>query len=181
MPPAPRIPTAAGANLAVRWDLNGDGVFDTSPTTAKTHTTRSTEPGIYQVVAELTDENGDSFVSVPIGIRVEGYDFHFSGIKRAPAFNEVQAGKALAVTFKLGDDFGLGIFAAGGPSFQLIACDALGVLDEAIGASGRLLYKAQTNRYYYATKTDPAWAGTCRQLNMRLNDGSNHVVYFQFK
>jgi probable HAF family extracellular repeat protein len=111
-----------------------------------------------------------------------GYDFDFFGIKRAPEFNEVQAGTTLAVKFTLGDDFGLGIFAAGAPSFQPIACDASGVLDEqAIGASGRLSYKAEVNRYAYATKTDPAWAGTCRQLNMRLNDGSNHVVYFHFK
>jgi probable HAF family extracellular repeat protein len=111
-----------------------------------------------------------------------GYDFDFSGIRRAPEFNEVRAGRPLAVTFTLGDDFGLAIFAANGPSLQSIACDASGVLNEReVAATGRLLYTPQINRYAFAMKTDPAWAGTCRQLNMRLNDGSNHVVYFQFK
>ena len=56
------------------WDLDGDGRFDTSPTTVKTHPTTYLEPGIYQVVAHLTDESGDSSLSVPIGIRVERHE-----------------------------------------------------------------------------------------------------------
>jgi hypothetical protein len=64
-------PDGSWINLTVRWDLDGDGSFDTEATTDKTHTITYTEPGVYQVVAELTDEVGDSSVSAPIGIRVE--------------------------------------------------------------------------------------------------------------
>jgi PKD domain len=67
-------PDGNWSNLTVRWDLDGDGIFDTSPTTSKTHTSTYSRPGIYQVVAELTDEGGDSTVSVPIGIRVERHE-----------------------------------------------------------------------------------------------------------
>jgi len=32
----------------------------------------------------------------------------------------------------------------------------------------------------YVWKTDSAWAGTCRQLLVTLNDGTQHIAYFQF-
>jgi hypothetical protein len=64
-------PDGSVANLNVRWDLNGDGSFDTSPAALRTGTTTYSAPGLYRVVAELTDEYGDSSLSVPIGVRVE--------------------------------------------------------------------------------------------------------------
>jgi hypothetical protein len=57
--------------LSVEWDLDGDGNFDTPPSTAKTHSTRYETPGVYQIIARLTDEQGDASQSMPIGIRVE--------------------------------------------------------------------------------------------------------------
>ena len=68
-------PDGGQSSLTVRWDLDGDGRFDTSPTTVKTLTTTYFEPGIYQVIAQLTDQIGDSSLSVPIGIRVERHEF----------------------------------------------------------------------------------------------------------
>jgi hypothetical protein len=67
-------PDGNWSNLAVRWDLDGDGTFDTNPTTDKDDTTTYSQPGVYRVIAELTDERGDSTVSVPIGVRVERRD-----------------------------------------------------------------------------------------------------------
>ena len=58
-------------HLKVEWDLDGDGSFDTAPTTIKTHNTFYTEPGIYQIVARVTDSQGDASLSMPIGIIVE--------------------------------------------------------------------------------------------------------------
>ncbi|MGH8468315.1 MAG: PxKF domain-containing protein [Gammaproteobacteria bacterium] len=34
---------------------------------------------------------------------------------------------------------------------------------------------------YIAWKTSKAWAGTCRQLVVRLNDGTEHKASFKFK
>lgn len=64
-------PDGSWPALMVRWDLDGDGTFDTSATTTKTRTIAYTRPGVYQVIAELTDEQGDSSRSVPIGVRVD--------------------------------------------------------------------------------------------------------------
>jgi len=97
----------------------------------------------------------------------------------------VAAGKAIGVRFGLGGSQGLGIFEGGSPTSQRIACDAFGLPDpveETITIrAGRLSYKAEHDRYAYLWKTEPTWAGTCRLLNLRLNDGTNHVVYFSFR
>ena len=39
----------------------------------------------------------------------------------------------------------------------------------------------QTNMYTYYWKTDGTWKGTCRALAIKLYDGSEHRVCFQFK
>ena len=114
-----------------------------------------------------------------------GYNFRFSGVKKPPAFNEVVAGRAVSVSFSLGGNFGLAIFDEGSPTFERIACGAsagVGPIEPTSGApSGSVIYKPQVDRYAYASKTDRNWAGTCRSLTLRLNDGSSHVVYFSFK
>jgi hypothetical protein len=35
-------------------------------------------------------------------------------------------------------------------------------------------------QYNYVWKTDKAWAGTCRQFQMMLNDGTLHTANFNF-
>lgn len=114
--------------------------------------------------------------------------YQFSGFYRlenAPAFNSAIAGRGISFAFGLGGDFGLGIFASGGPTSQPIACDASAVVDPVEqpidAASSQLLYKPEIDRYAYTWKTDAAWAGTCRQFNLRLDDGTSHVALFSFR
>ena len=47
------------------------------------------------------------------------------------------------------------------------------------GNSG-LSYDASTDTYTYVWKTDRAWAGSCRQLAIRLADYSTHYANFKF-
>lgn len=47
--------------------------------------------------------------------------------------------------------------------------------------SSSLAYDASTDTYTYLWKTDKAWANTCRQLQIKLSDGSLHVANFEFK
>jgi probable HAF family extracellular repeat protein len=112
------------------------------------------------------------------------YNFRFSGVKQPPAFNEVVAGRTVAVSFSLGGNFGLEILESS-PTLERIACGAsaqVGPIVPTGGASrGSVIYKPEVDRYAYATKTDRNWAGTCRSLTLRLNDESSHVVYFSFK
>jgi hypothetical protein len=48
------------------------------------------------------------------------------------------------------------------------------------GNSG-LQYDSEDVIYAYVWKTQEDWSGTCRQLNVRLTDGSNHTALFQFR
>ena len=51
---------------------------------------------------------------------------------------------------------------------------------ETPGATG-LKYNAELDRYTLLWKTDKAWEGTCRQLVVRLADGTDHSALFDFR
>ena len=108
----------------------------------------------------------------------------FQPVDNLPVFNVVQAGRAIPVKFSLSYK-GLGIFAAGSPSSGPITCnssDPASDLTETVTAGGSSLsYDPTTDQYNYVWKTDPSWAGTCRQLVVQLNDGSTHRANFRFK
>jgi len=106
----------------------------------------------------------------------------FSPVDNPPALNSQNAGSTVPVKFGLGGDRGLAIFAAGSPQSVQISCTTLAPMGSPTpigspGASG-LTYDGQ---YHINWKTDKAWAGTCRQLQVVLLDGSTHVANFKFK
>ena len=54
-------------------------------------------------------------------------------------------------------------------------------IEETVTAgNSSLQYDPGTQRYIYVWKTDKAWAGTCRQLIVKLIDGTEHSALFQF-
>jgi hypothetical protein len=75
--------TDPGGNLAtttVEWDVDGDGVFDTAPTTSKILNKAFAAAGDYRVTARLTDELGASSISAPLVVRVaDRADFDYDG------------------------------------------------------------------------------------------------------
>jgi hypothetical protein len=55
-------------------------------------------------------------------------------------------------------------------------------LEETVTAgNSSLAYDPMADQYIYVWKTEPGWAGTCRQLVVQLNDGSIHRANFKFK
>jgi hypothetical protein len=89
------------------------------------------------------------------------------------------------VKFSLDGNQGFDIFAAGYPSTKGIACDTVSLADDieqTVTAGGSALtYDATADQYSYVWKTNTAWKGTCRQLIVRLKDGTDHVANFRFK
>jgi hypothetical protein len=65
-----RDPDGNSATMWVEWDTDGDGVIDTAPSTNKVRDVTYATAGVYQVIARLTDEVGNSSISTPIGVRV---------------------------------------------------------------------------------------------------------------
>jgi hypothetical protein len=115
--------------------------------------------------------------------------FHWNGffqpVDNLPELNVAKAGSGIPVKFSLDGDKGLHIFAAGYPYSQQISCDTSEPSDPieetaTAGASG-LSYDPLTDTYTYIWKTNKNWAGTCRQLVVRLVDGTLHVANFEFK
>ena len=117
---------------------------------------------------------------------VDSFSGFLRPIDNLPALNIVKAGSAVPVKFGLGLYLGPSIFEAGYPLTRAIDCASGAPLDpadrtSAAGNSG-LQYDASSNQYTYVWKTSSAWAaGSCRQLVVRLTDGTEHVANFKFK
>jgi predicted extracellular nuclease len=114
--------------------------------------------------------------------------FDFTGflppVENLPARNPARAGVAVPVRFSLNGFKGLDVLADGFPRSQPIACDSgapagTGQATEPAPSSG-LRYDPRTDTYVYVWKTERSWAGTCRQLIVKLDDGSVHRANFQF-
>ena len=109
----------------------------------------------------------------------------FQPIDNLPTQNSVKAGSAVPVKFSLGGYQGMSVLAAGYPTSNVAACDAAAGDDPlettlTAGSSG-LSYDAASDQYLYVWKTDKAWAGTCRQLRVKLADGTVHAANFKLK
>jgi hypothetical protein len=116
------------------------------------------------------------------------YDFRrgFSPpVDNPPTVNVVKAGSAIPVSFGLGGDQGLAILAAGSPSSREVSCDTASPFDDleptASAGNSTLAYDATSGLYTYVWKSDKSWAGTCRQLDLGLIDGTDHVALFKFR
>jgi probable HAF family extracellular repeat protein len=115
------------------------------------------------------------------------YDFggFFSPVDNPDVLNRVQAGSAVPAKFGLSGNQGLDIFAEGYPRSQRIGCDSTATVDnieQTVGAGeSGLTYDAAADQYSYVWKTSKAWGDTCRQLVVKLDDGTVHQANFRFK
>jgi hypothetical protein len=127
--------------------------------------------------------NGSASVTYNVGYNWTGF---FQPVDNLPVVNTVNAGQAIPVKFSLGGNYGLNIFAPGYPASQQVSCGGSGgsstsPIEETVTAgNSSLQYDPGTQRYIYVWKTDKAWAGTCRQLLVKLIDGTEHIALFQF-
>jgi hypothetical protein len=79
----------------------------------------------------------------------------------------------------------LDIFAAGSPYSQQITCDSGAPTDDieqtVSPGQAALTYDPLTDQYTYVWKSSKSWAGTCRQLTVLFNDGTQQYATFKFK
>lgn len=109
----------------------------------------------------------------------------FSPVDNSPVLNQATAGQSIPVRFSPGGNQGLAVFADGYPASQPVSCTTsapVNDIEETVTAGGSALtYDASGDRYSYVWKTDKGWSGRCRQLTVRLVDGSGHTATFRFK
>jgi hypothetical protein len=99
--------------------------------------------------------------------------------------NVAKAGSTIPVKFSLGGDQGLNIFYSSAyPNSGSISCAAdpsTDAIEEYSTATvSGLKYDPTANQYIYNWKTASNYAGTCRQLIVRLADGTYHRADFKF-
>jgi hypothetical protein len=141
--------------------------------------------GTTEVTATATDASNNK-TTVKFNVTVL-YNFtgFFSPVSNLPSLNEVKAGQNIPLKFSLSGNKGLGILPANSPASQQVGCAdnvPVNVLEETESpGNSTLAYDAGSDRYQYNWKTEKAWAGTCRQLVVTLNDGSTHTAHFKFK
>ncbi len=141
--------------------------------------------GSYFVAVAVTDKDGGTGSNSTTHVVIFNWAGFFQPVDNLPALNVVNAGRAIPVKFSLGGNKGLNIFAPGYPLSMQIACDSGAPLDDVevtlTAGNSSLSYSAGDGQYNYVWKTEKSWAGTCRQLIVKLVDGTTHVANFKFK
>jgi len=140
--------------------------------------------GSTTVTCTATDSHGNtsrSTFKVIVSFNFSGF---FRPVDNLPVINVVKAGQAIPVKFSLGGNMGLNIFAAGYPASGTITCTTgpVDIVEETLTAGGSSLsYDAGTGQYIYVWKSDKLWAASCRQLVVKLADGTSaKVANFNF-
>jgi hypothetical protein len=108
----------------------------------------------------------------------------FKPVDNLPIMNTAKAGSAIPVKFSLAGFQGWSVIATSYPKAVKIGCDSgvpTDVIEETVTAGGSTLnYDPTSDQYIYVWKSDKAWAGSCRQLQVLLSDGTTHVANFMF-
>jgi hypothetical protein len=176
----------AATTMPVNFNVTASDSCSTTAPVNTSHASGASFPvGTTTVTATATDASGNASTctfNVTVHYLFTGF---FSPISNLPVNNTVKAGSAIPIKFSLSGNKGLDIFAADYPASGVIGCNSNApVVDlteiDAPGNSG-LTYNAGSDQYHYNWKTLKAWEGTCRQLVVKLNDGTEHRANFKFK
>lgn len=150
-----------------------------------TGTVNTNAIGKYTITYSAVDSAGNSAEKTRIVDVIYMFTGFFQPVDNTPTLNSVKSGSAVPIKFSLNGYQGLNIFMTGYPVSKRIDCATNVALDdieitETAGQSS-LSYDDTTGQYKYVWKTDTGWTGTCRQLNVKLNDGIEHLGNFKFK
>jgi hypothetical protein len=176
---------SVAASYSCEDEAGGSDLASCSGTVASGEAIDTASVGLKTFTINAADNAGNT-KSVQVSYRVI-YNFtgFFQPVNNLPNLNIATAGSAIPVKFGLTGYQGLGIFAPGYPVSGQIACDANepgSIIEETVNAGGSSLsYDASAGQYNYVWKTNKAWVGTCRILDVRFIDGTDHFAKFRFK
>jgi hypothetical protein len=155
------------------------------PTLVATPTSGSEFPvGTTTVNLTATDGAGNQTTGSFMVTVLYNFIGFFQPVDNLPTINVAKAGSAIPVKWSLAGYRGMDIFAAGYPASGTIPCESTSdadVIEQTVTAGASSLnYDAAVGQYIYVWKTEKAWAGTCRQLVIKLNDDTYHRANFKF-
>ena len=174
------------ADYSCTDEPNGSGVATCQGNVADGAALDTSQVGAKTFQVSTTDNAGNrASRSVAYSV-VYDFDGFLWPLVNPPQVNRWKAGRPVPVRFSLGSYRGPAPVAAGYPKVAPVACGA--------GAEPAGMEKArgtwtkswigQSRRgrgtYTFLWKTEKRWAGDCRQLLMKLDDGTLHAVEVQF-
>jgi hypothetical protein len=177
---------SAATSMPVNFNVTATDSCSTTVNVNTSHASGSTfSVGTTTVTATATDPSGNTSTctfNVSVHYLFTGF---FSPISNLPVVNMVKAGSAIPIKFSLSGNKGLNIFAADYPASGVVACNsndpAVDLTEIDAPGNSVLTYNAVSDQYHYNWKTLKAWENTCRQLVVKLNDGTEHRANFKFK
>ncbi|WP_205863278.1 PxKF domain-containing protein [Planosporangium thailandense] len=159
-----------GAPLTYSWDLPDAQ----NPNTDVRPTITLNQPGLYLVSLTVSD-----------GARRSVPDWAVITVVERPIAEQggtVNAGRAIPVVFTVKGEYGMDAFSAPPVSVPSRADgSSTGPAVPAETPGNSALTRSGTGRYQWVWKTDKAWAGTTRTLVLKLKDGTEHRVVYQFR
>jgi hypothetical protein len=173
------------ADYSCQDEVDGSGLASCVGTVANGSPIDTASVGSKSFTVNATDNTGNPFSLTHNYSVVYSFSGFLQPVDNLPTLNVVNAGKGIPVKFSLSGNQGSNVLAAGFPTSQRITCAGGAALDDVeqtltVGNSS-LSYDAATDTYTYGWKTERAWAGTCRQLIIKLSDGTEHLANFKFK
>jgi hypothetical protein len=133
--------------------------------------------GVHTFRVDARDSSGNAASVVRTYSVVYDFDGFFSPLAPQPSVSTVKAGDDVPVKFSLSGYQGLDVFAA--PPAWRPGCPSPSA--DSSRALGSLSYKAAVDRYMFLWKTDPTWAGSCRELVVALADGTSRRANVRFR
>ena len=120
---------------------------------------------------------------LPYSVTSYSFTGFFSPIANLPTVNIANAGSSVPIKFSLAGFRTFNLFAQGYPASQAMTCGGAvtgSPQPTTLGPEG-FTYDPLLDQYKYVWKTDRRWMGTCRQLMVRLQDGTEKRANFRFQ
>lgn len=187
-PPSPAL-------LGASYDVSASGGASGNPVTFASLTpavctlsgTTVSFVGVGACTVAASQAGNASYAPAAQATQSVGVVYPFTGflgsIVNAPSFNTARAGSTVSLEFSLGGDRGLGVLGAGSPTIvSLPGCGTTpsGLEAPAVVPNRSLTFNKRSGNYTVSFGSDRSWAGSCRQVVVRLSDGTDHRVNFQF-
>jgi hypothetical protein len=173
------------AGFSCADEPNGSGVATCEGTVPAGAALDTSRVGGKSFEVRTSDRAGNSTSKTVSYSVVYDFDGFLRPLQNLPQVNRWKAGQPVPARFSLGSFRGPAPVAAGYPKVAPVDCGA--TAQPAAGERARGSWKRAPRgakrrgwTYMFLWKTEKKWAGGCRQLVLKLDDGTTHRVELQF-
>lgn len=172
------------ADYECQDDPEGAGIFTCEGDVASGRAVDTASVGSKRFTVHASDLALNASATSAVYQVIYNFGGFLAPVENPPAVNQVRAGRTVPVKFSLNGFQGAGVLAEGYPEVARVACGAEEEPEhgEPVRSGGRseLVYHPRSDRYRFLWRTERSWAGGCRQLLFKLDDGLVRRAEFAF-